>query len=87
MTTSAANRITVDLEPHGPPIQGSLRSGSDPSHPFTGWIGLLSALETAIQRLTQPSVDTRELAADKPVAALERAVSRGQHGSGPEGAG
>jgi hypothetical protein len=48
MTASEACRITVDLEPEGPPIQGSLRSGSEPSHRFTGWIGLLAALETAI---------------------------------------
>jgi hypothetical protein len=55
MTTSDLRRITVDLEPEGPPIQGSLQSGPEPSHRFTGWIGLLSALEKAIQGFTSPS--------------------------------
>lgn len=43
----SASRITIDLDP-GPPITGSLQSGSGIHRRFTGWLGLLAALETAV---------------------------------------
>ena len=41
-------RITLEIDPGGPPIHGRLSVPPAPDRPFTGWIGLLAALHQAI---------------------------------------
>jgi hypothetical protein len=42
-----AHRIVLDVKAGGPPISGRITNGPRATQ-FTGWIGLLSALEEAI---------------------------------------
>jgi hypothetical protein len=41
------NKIVVAIEP-GDPLRGSVSDASSGERPFVGWLGLLSALQTAI---------------------------------------
>jgi hypothetical protein len=50
----SASRITIDFDP-GPPINGSLQTGSGLHRPFSGWLGLLAALETALSGSSPPA--------------------------------
>jgi len=44
---SESLRVYVDFDNRDDPIAGSLRVGQS-ERPFTGWLGLISALESAI---------------------------------------
>jgi hypothetical protein len=45
-------RVYVDFDSHDDPIAGRLSSGAG-ERPFTGWLGLIAALERAIARADQ----------------------------------
>jgi hypothetical protein len=59
-------QIVVELEP-GPPMRGRVHTAPGFDQPFTGWISLLGALESAIG---EPAVD------DQPRAASPRRLER-----------
>lgn len=44
----AATEIVVALNIGAPDLSGTIRSAAGPDQPFTGWLGLMSALETAV---------------------------------------
>jgi hypothetical protein len=41
-------RITLDIDTNGPPIQGRLLTTPDLVRTFTGWMSLMAALDAAI---------------------------------------
>jgi hypothetical protein len=41
--------VTIDLDRNDDPILGTVRVDSQPDRPFVGWIGLLGALEEALE--------------------------------------
>jgi hypothetical protein len=46
--------ITIDVEVDGREIHGQASDGEHPVRPFTGWLGLISALETLLATPTDP---------------------------------
>jgi hypothetical protein len=49
--------LTVSVESAGTPITGRVLVGGQPERPFTGWVGLVAALDDAIRALQQRNGD------------------------------
>lgn len=50
--------ITIDVEVDGREIHGHASDGEHSVRPFTGWLGLISALETLLATPTDPPQET-----------------------------
>ena len=51
-------RVTVELKRTEKPILGTVSLESRPDRPFVGWIGLLAALEAALETDCQDGEDS-----------------------------
>lgn len=53
--TSPDPRIVIALQPGAESLAGNVQVIGEADRPFTGWLGLLSALERSIDLVTSPS--------------------------------
>ena len=51
---ASTRQVTLEIDPGGPPVRGRLRVPPDLVRSFSGWIGLLAALEDAIESENRP---------------------------------
>ena len=54
-------RLTIDLEPAGDPIAGRIRTSGGEEHAFTGYMGLIAALDAL-----RPEVEVRSEDGSRP---------------------
>lgn len=48
--------IVVAIAPQAPELSGSVRTADGADRPFTGWLGLLSALQLAVDAVDRQKV-------------------------------
>jgi hypothetical protein len=53
VSTPAHREVVISLDPSGEArfLRGRVQVASEPDRPFAGWLGLLSALEAAVESL------------------------------------
>ena len=54
MSPSERISLHLDLDLASEPIEGEVHADGGSSHPFVGWLGLTSALESAVSDGTNP---------------------------------
>jgi hypothetical protein len=72
MTVRNAGSVVLEFEPGATPIAGVLRHGHAAPRRFSGWVELLSALETTIATLHLSSNPADESAAQQQIGSKEQ---------------